>query len=240
MRLAAVLAAVSIVGLAEEPPLDLVKRVAQRETESEAHRANFTYRQSVTLEEMSPNGGGAGLYREIRDVIYSPGKERSEVMIGRPTQTLQRLRLTDEDFRDMREIQPLLLTMERLPLYRARFRGEEPIDGVGCWVIDVAPKQLLEGQRLFEGLLWVDKSDYSIIRTEGKAVPQIFSTKNENLFPRFTTIRERIDGYWFPVVTHADDVLPFRTGPLRLRMRIEYANYKRFGSDSSIRFEGPK
>lgn len=240
MRFAAAVAVLAILGRAEEPPLDLVKRVAQRETESEAHRANFTYRQNVTLEEMSPNGGRAGLYRETRDVIFSPEKERSEVMVGRPTQTLHRLRLTDEDFRDMREIQPLMLTTERLPLYRARFRGEEPVDGQACWVIDVAPKQLLEGQRLFEGLLWIDKSDYSIVRSEGKAVPQIFSTRNENLFPRFTTVRERIDGYWFPVVTHADDVLPFRTGPLRLRMRIDYVNYKRFGSDSTIRFEGTK
>jgi hypothetical protein len=45
------------------------------------------------------------------------------------------------------------------------------------------------------------------------------------------------DGYWFPVLTVADDTLPFRSGPLRLRMRVEYTNYQKFGSESVIRFD---
>jgi hypothetical protein len=45
------------------------------------------------------------------------------------------------------------------------------------------------------------------------------------------------DGFWFPRWTVADDTLPFRNGPLRLRMRVEYANYQKFGSDTVIRFE---
>jgi hypothetical protein len=45
------------------------------------------------------------------------------------------------------------------------------------------------------------------------------------------------DGFWFPVLTVADDTLPFRNGPLRLRMRVEYANYQKFGSDTVIRFD---
>jgi hypothetical protein len=47
------------------------------------------------------------------------------------------------------------------------------------------------------------------------------------------------DGYWFPVLTVADDTLPFRNGALRLRMRVEYANYQKFGSDTVIRFDQP-
>ena len=43
--------------------------------------------------------------------------------------------------------------------------------------------------------------------------------------------------FWFPDKTVADDVLPFRNGPLRLRMRIEYSQYKRFGSETKVTFE---
>ena len=61
------------------------------------------------------------------------------------------------------------------------------------------------------------------MRLEGQAVPQIRTTKTENLFPRFTTIRKPIDGrHWFPVYTYADDTLEFRTGathPLENRVR---------------------
>jgi len=62
--------------------------------------------------------------------------------------------------------------------------------------------------------------------------------KQENLFPRFTTVRRPIDAqHWFPVFTYANDTLAFRTGPQRIRLTIRYSNYKRFGSDTSITFE---
>jgi hypothetical protein len=68
---------------------------------------------------------------------------------------------------------------------------------------------------------------------EGQAVPQILTTKTENLFPRFTTIRKPVDGkHWFPAYTYADDTLPFRSGPQRIRLRIAYSNYRRFGAES--------
>ena len=68
-------------------------------------------------------------------------------------------------------------------------------------------------------------------------MPQIVTTKSENLFPHFTTIRQKVDGqYRFPVTTYANDTLYFRTGPQRIRLMIRYSEYKRFGSDSKITF----
>ena len=65
--------------------------------------------------------------------------------------------------------------------------------------------------------------------------PQIRSTKSENLFPRFTTIRKPLVGkHWFPIYTYADDTLQFRTGPQRIRLRIAYSNYKKFGAESTL------
>jgi hypothetical protein len=66
-------------------------------------------------------------------------------------------------------------------------------------------------------------------------VPQIRTTRTENLFPRFTTLRKAIDGkHWFPIYTYADDTLHFKTGPQRERLRISYSNYKRFGAESTF------
>jgi hypothetical protein len=220
------------------PPPNLARRVAEREAECMAARAHYTYRQEVLVEEVEPRGG---LYKEVREVIFSPAGERSEQMIGDPTRALQRLRLTDEDYRDIREVQPFLFTPDLLWLYRTRPRGEETVDGVECWVLEVSPKQVLDGQRLFDGMFWVDKRDFSVVKSEGVAVPQILRQAAENLFPRFTTFREKVDGkYWFPVHTFADDVLPFSKGALRMRMNIRYRDYKRFGATSTIRFEEPK
>ena len=220
---------------AQDPPQNLAKLVAHRETETEKERNEYTYRQGFTLEELDDHGGAQGSYKETRDVIFLPTHERTEQLIGHASSTLKNLILTDEDFDDIRNIQPLVLTEDRLWNYETKFRGEETMDDVDCWVLQVRPRQILAGQRFFDGMLWVDKKEYNIVRMEGQAVPQIRTMKTENLFPRFTTIRKPIDGkHWFPVYTYADDTLHFRTGPQRERLRISYSNYKRFGVESTF------
>ena len=220
---------------AQDPPAGLPKLVAHRETETEAERNEYMYRQTVTIDELDDHGAARGAYREVRDIVFSPQHERTEEAVGRAENRLKYLLLSDEDFHDIREIQPLVLTEERLWNYETKFRGEETMDGVDCWVLQVRPRQILEGQRFFDGMIWVDRKEYNIVRLEGQAVPQIRTTKTENLFPRFTTIRKPIDGrHWFPVYTYADDTLPFRTGGQRIRLRIAYANYRRFGAVSTF------
>lgn len=209
--------------------------VARRETATEKERNEYTYRQTVILQELDERGSERGRYKEVRDIIFSPTHERTEELIGKPENSLKSLVMTPEDFRDIRDIQPLVLTQDQLWNYDTKFRGDETMDGVDCWVLQVKPRQILEGQRLFDGMIWVDKQEYNIVRMEGQAVPQIHTLKTENLFPRFTTIRKPVDGkHWFPMYTYADDTLHFRAGPLRERLRIEYTAYKRFGAESTF------
>jgi hypothetical protein len=218
--------------------LDLARRIARVESEAQAARNDYTYRQTVTLEELDAHGAKVGEYREVRDVIFSPQHERTEQTIGQPLKNLKRLILTEEDYRDIRDIQPFVIPQDQLWNYETKFRGEEKMDDIDCWVLQVRPRQILQGQRLFEGLVWAGKSGYAVVRMEGQAVPQIRTTKSENLFPRFTTIRKPIDGkHWFPVTTYADDTLFFKTGPQRERLTIRYSNYKRFGAESTVTFE---
>ncbi len=223
---------------AQDPPADLVRRIIQRETATQQAQSNYTYQQTVTIDEFDRRGARTGQYKEVRDVIFSPAHDRTEQFLGKPQSSLVQLKLTDEDFRDLREIQPFLLTEDQARLYETKFRGDENMAGRDCWVVQIQPRQILAGQRLFDGLIWVDKQDFSIVRNEGQAVPQILTTKTENLFPRFITIRDKVDGdFWFPVKTYGDDDLQFRTGPLHMRLVIQYSQYQKFGVDSKITFE---
>jgi len=75
----------------------------------------------------------------------------------------------------------------------------------------------------------------------GKTVPDIRKPKKgeENLFPKFTTWREQIDGkYWFPTYTKADDTLHFALQNVHIREIVKYENYQRFGSKVKITYEG--
>jgi hypothetical protein len=224
------------VALAADPPANLARRVAKREAETEAMRANYMYRQTVVLEDFDQRGLQGGEYREVRDIIFSPAGDRTEKMIGKASDTLKHMKLTDEDFRDLREVQPFLFTPDELWAYETKYRGEETIDDVPCWVLGVHPRQILDGQRLFDGIFWVDQRDFSIVRSAGQAVPQILSTKaeKENLFPHFTTVRAKVGDYWFPIHTHANDTLPFMSGPQRIKLTVRYTDYKKFEAESKI------
>src|SRR5258708_1462137 len=96
------------------PPPNLAKLVAHRETETETERNQYTYRQSVTLDELDDHGATRGQYRETRDIIFSPQHDRTEQLIGHAQNNLKFLILTEEDYADIRNIQPLVLTEDRL------------------------------------------------------------------------------------------------------------------------------
>ncbi|HVV47590.1 MAG TPA: hypothetical protein VHC72_20405 [Bryobacteraceae bacterium] len=225
---------------AKDPPPDLVKRVAHRESEAAQERRQYAYTQSVRLQELDARGIQTGEYKEVREVIFSPTGERTERFSGEPVSRLKNLILTPEDFADIRNIQPFIITEDKLPLYEVKYKGEEPVDDRECWVLAVRPRQILSGQRLFDGMLWVKEDDFSVIRSAGKAVPEIVTTKQENLFPHFTTTRRLVNGFWFPSVTSADDTLYFRRAPIREKLTIRYDDYKKFGSESSVTFGNPE
>lgn len=222
---------------AAEPPGNLAKLVAARETATAEERAHYAFTQTFRLQEMDSHGAQAGEYRETREVIFSPAGERSDQFVGKPESRLKNLVMTPEDFADIRNIQPFVMTTEQLWNYDAEFKGEELMADVNCWVLRLRPKHILSGQRLFDGLIWVKQDDYSVVRSQGKAVPQIVTMKQENLFPQFTTVRKAVNGFWFPAVTTADDTLHFRAGPIREKLVIRYNDYKKFGSDSVITFQ---
>ncbi len=228
------------VARAADPPSGLLKKIAARETQNARARENYTYRQSATIQEFNTQGLVTGEYHEVRDITFSPNRVRYEQVIERARNTLTRIKLTPEDFDDIRNVDPFLLTSDKISFYEGQYKGEETIGTVRCFVEYVRPRQILSGQRFFEGTLWIRESDLAVIRSEGQAVPQIDTLRQQNLFPHFTTIREAVDGQWeFPVETYADDTLFFREWPQRIRIVIRYMDYKKFGAESTLTFGTP-
>ena len=231
----ALLAAGIPVAIAQLPD-GLVRRVAELGTKLVEERSHYAYTQSVKFHEIH-KGGLAGRYEEVRDITFTPEGGRHERFRSPPIIQLRRLRMTEEDFRDVREVNPFVLTLETLRFYKVRYKGLELIDGVECHTLQLRPRQILYGQRFFDGLVWVGTENGQVIRIAGKPVPQIHGIEESNLFPAFTTRYDPVDGeHWFPTRTEGDDILPFPSGHQRVRLLIEYTNYKRFTASSSVVF----
>jgi hypothetical protein len=96
-----------------------------------------------------------------------------------------------------------------------------------------------KGERYFQGTVWVDDRDLQIVKSYGRGVG-LLKKGFDNQFPKFETYREQIDGkYWFPTYTNADDVLPFQSGPQRIRMTVRYEDYKQFKGEVQIKYGEP-
>jgi hypothetical protein len=223
---------------------EIIQKFAAKEKEFKTARDQYTYRQSVKVQVLDGSTVN-GEYQQVFDVIFDDQGKRIENVVFAPQSTLDNagLQMDSGDFEDIRQRLPFVLTSDELPEYSVLYVGQQQEDELHCYVLDVAPKQIVGKKRYFQGRIWVDDHDFQIVKTYGKTVPDINAGrkkgKDEHLYPRFTTWREQIDGaYWFPTYTKADDNLHFTTGDIHIREIVKYENYKRFGAKSKITFEG--
>src|SRR5213082_3290985 len=102
---AAVAALLMPVWAADEINADeIIRKFAAKELEFQQARNNYTYRQSVKLEEI--NGGK---WEEVDDIIFTPEGKRIEKVVYAPVISLRQISLSPEDVQDLRNVQPFVL-----------------------------------------------------------------------------------------------------------------------------------
>jgi hypothetical protein len=225
--------------LTEAEAQDVIRRFAAKESEFAAARENYTYRQTVRVQETSEGGALGGKFEVVSDIIFSAEGKRTERVVRAPVPTLRNIQLTPEDEQDLRSVQPFVLTSKDIDKYHVRFLGHETLDEIPCFSFAVKPKKMVPGERYFSGIVWVDDRDLQIVKSYGRGTG-VRKKGFDNQFPKFETYREQIDGkYWFPTFTTANDVLHFESGPQGIRMNVKYEDYKQFKSDVKITFGEP-
>ena len=226
--------------LSTDPPKipadQIIQKFAEREAEFRKERDNYTYTQTFVIQTIDEYSGQPdGEYRMTSDILFTPEGKRYEHVTDAPAPSLQRITMSQQDFDDLEHVQPFVLTTDELPKYTVKYVGQQQLDDLNTYVFDVGPKTIEKNQRYFQGRIWVEQKDFAIVKTDGKAVPDIKKHGQENVFPRFVTYRENIEGhFWFPTYTHSEDTLQFSTLSVRIRMTVRYENYKRFGSTIKI------
>src|SRR5271156_5504165 len=226
-------------------PEEIITHFAAKEKLFKDARDRYTYRQDIKVQTRDGDTV-TGEYHEVFDVLYDDKGHRIENVVFAPQSSLEQggLSLDEGDVQDFRNRLPFVLTTEEVPEYNVLYVGQQQEDQLHCYVFDIAPKQIVGKKRYFQGRIWVDDHDFQIVKTYGQAVPEIRDTKKksnktEHLYPKFTTWRQQIDNqYWFPAYTRADDELHFNTGDIHIREIVKYEDYKRFGSNVRILYNG--
>src|SRR3954466_12857093 len=207
----------------------VIQKFAEKEKVFKKERENYVYTQTVKVQTLDGDTVD-GEYQQTVEVTFDDKGKRVENVTFAPQDTLQRVSMSPQDYQDIESLMPFVLTSDEINEYNIKYVGQQRVDELGTYVFDISPKEIKSGKRYFDGRIWVDDRDFQIVKTHGKPVPDSHKG-DENLFPRFTTYREQIDGkYWFPTYTRADDTLHFKTNDVHIREIIKYSNYQRFNT----------
>ena len=116
---------------------------------------------------------------EAFDVLFDDKGHRLENVVFAPQSTLEAgwLSLDEDDVEDIRNRLPFVLTSDEIPEYNILYVGQQQEDELHCYVFDIAPKQIDGKKRYFQGRIWVDDTDFQIVKTYGKTVPDIRSRR---------------------------------------------------------------
>src|SRR4051812_3125296 len=230
--------------LSTDPPKgitteQIIQKFAAKEREFREARDQYTFRQDVRVQTLDGDSTITGEYREVFDVTFDNQGKHLENVVYAPQNSLNEISMSPEDLQDIRHLLPFVLTSDEIPEYDILYVGQQQQDELHCYVFDIAPKKIENKKRYFQGRIWVDDKDLQVVKTSGKTVPDIRKKNNENLFPKFSTWREQVDGqYWFPAYTMADDTLHFKMQDVHIREIVKYTDYQRFGSKVKITYEG--
>jgi Outer membrane lipoprotein-sorting protein len=102
--------------------------------------------------------------------------------------------------------------------YAFKLSGVEQMDGRSCFVLEVAPK--IAKKYLMRGRVWIDRSDYAIVRLEGSPA------KNPSIWTRdvhFVRRYEKHGPFWLPVSMESESKILVAG---KSTLRIEYSNYQ--------------
>lgn len=224
----------------------IIERMGQRESEFEHARDRYTFRQIVKMDTMNDDTNKPdGEWQEVTDITYDNAGHRVEHVAFAPGNTIERVIINENDINDIKQRLPFVLTTAQLPEYNLTYLGQQKVDDLQTYVFEVAPKQIVKGQRYLQGKIWADKQDLEIVLVNGINVPQDLRRGHEDLSPPFTTYYQQIDGkYWFPTYTRAEGVLhfPAQDGALandvHMRATVRYTDYKQYHTSVTIQYAG--
>ena len=128
----------------EMPPIpveEIIRQFAAKEAEFRKARENYTYRQSVSVEVLTLEGGKTGQrYHTLSDILFDNRGRRIEKILRAPQSTLRSIQLTQEDLDDIQNIFPFVLTTADIGKYGLTYLGKELVDEIDTYVFEVIPK----------------------------------------------------------------------------------------------------
>jgi hypothetical protein len=207
------------------PEQEIIQRFATNEdVMAQAYKA-YTFTQTARVEEFTKPGGK---FIVTGEVYTKPDGTQSWRIAGRPFSSLKATTLTMEDVRTIATIPLFFLTTKQIGNYNFLYAGQDKLDELNTYVFQVKPKELSRTRSFFQGAVWVDQHDLTIVKSYGKFVTEVPGEGTRLPFTMFETYRQNFQGkYWLPTYTNSDDFVDKPDGSeIHLRLVIADSDFK--------------
>lgn len=207
------------------PQQEIIQRFAANEDLMQKAYKTYTFTQTARVEEFIDQGGK---FIVTGEVYTRPDGQQFWRISGRPLSSLKTTTLTMEDVRTIATIPLFFLTAEEIGNYDFLYAGEDKLDELNTYVFQVKPKQLSRTRRFFQGVVWVDDHDLTIVKSYGKFVTEVQGEGMRLPFTMFETYRQNFQGHdWLPTYTNSDDFINQKDGSqIHLRLVISDTDFK--------------
>lgn len=210
------------------PPLSeqqIIQGLATNEDKMEKLYKTYTFTQTARVEEFTNPGGK---FIVTGQVYTRPDGKQYWRISGQPFSSLKTTTLTMEDVRTISTIPLFFLTTDQIGDYNFLYAGTDKLDELNTYVLQVKPKTLSRARRYFEGVVWVDRDDLTIVKSYGKFVTEVEGEGMRLPFQMFETYRQNFQGHdWLPTYTNSDDFINEPDGSqAHLRLVIDDTDFK--------------
>ena len=211
------------------PESEIIRRFAANEDAMQKEYDAYNFARTIRIEELTDPGGK---FLVSGTVYTKPDGERTLRIEKQAESNLKQTDFTLEDVRIIAQLPLFILTTEEIPNYVFTYAGQDKLDQLNTYVFQVKPKQLSRKRRFFEGAVWVDDRDLTIVKSYGKFIGEIAGNGTKLPFTMFETFRENFqDKYWLPTYTRSDDFIENdKVGEMHIRMVIHDTDFKVAGS----------
>ena len=208
------------------PPMpadQIIQKFTQNEDLNKKAYNGDTLDQTVKVEELVASGGSYEL--DGQQSSRADG-QRYESVLKPPTSNLHYTEFSLEDVKFLAGLQLFFLTPEELPQYKLSYEGQEKLDQITTYLFRVQPKQLLN-KPLFDGAVWVDDQDFSIVKSYGQFLTSSGSFAPSFPFQMFEVYRENLQGHlWLPTYIRSDSEVKAQQGTVPIRLVVRSSNFK--------------
>jgi len=210
------------------PESEIIRKFAANEDVMKKQYDGYSFARTIRIEELTDPGGKF----VMSGVVYTkPDGARTLRVEKQAESNLKQTDFTLEDVRIIAQLPLFILTSEEIPNYTFTYAGQDKLDQLNTYVFQVKPKQLSRKRRFFEGAVWVDDRDLTIVKSYGKFIGELAGNGTKLPFTMFETFRENFqDKYWLPTYTRSDDFMENeKVGELHIRMVIHDTDFKLAG-----------